>query len=170
MTLKGCKDMMTDQRPLVGIGMMILKEGKVLLGKRKGAHGAGEYAFPGGQLEHPESFEDCARRETREESGIEITNLRFQSSPPSRPMPRSIMCTLGSSRSGNGASPRASNPRAAKRGPGMIWMICPTHSSRWRDLPQRAIEAVAPMTMRLSEHDRRATVSGGEEPSAPMGL
>jgi len=57
---------------------MILKEGKILLGKRKGAHGDGEYSFPGGHLEYMESFEECARRETREECGIEIENVRFQ--------------------------------------------------------------------------------------------
>jgi 8-oxo-dGTP diphosphatase len=69
---------MEHNHPQVGVGVMILKEGKVLLGKRKGAHGAGEYAFPGGHLEYRESFEECARRETQEESGLEITNIRFQ--------------------------------------------------------------------------------------------
>ena len=68
---------MEDERPKVGIGVMVLKDGKVLLGKRKNAHGAGEYSFPGGHLEYKESFEDCARRETREEAGIEIENVRF---------------------------------------------------------------------------------------------
>ena len=62
----------------VGVGVMILKEGKILLAQRKGSHGAGKYAFPGGHLEHGESFADCAIRETREEAGIEITNVRFQ--------------------------------------------------------------------------------------------
>jgi 8-oxo-dGTP diphosphatase len=65
-------------RPIkVGIGVMILKDGKVLMGRRKSAHGDGEYAWPGGHLEYMESFEDCARRETREEAGIEIANVRF---------------------------------------------------------------------------------------------
>ena len=50
---------------------------KVLLGKRKGAHGEGQYAFPGGHLEYMESFENCAKRETKEECGIEIGNARF---------------------------------------------------------------------------------------------
>lgn len=69
---------MTEQlRPKVGIGVMILKDGRVLLGKRKNAHGAGEYSFPGGHLEYMESFETCARRETMEEAGIEIDNVRF---------------------------------------------------------------------------------------------
>jgi len=67
-----------NNRPKVGIGAMILKEGKVLLGKRKGSHGEGEYAFPGGHLEYMESFESCARRETAEECGINIKKIQFQ--------------------------------------------------------------------------------------------
>lgn len=67
-----------QQRPKVGVGVMIWKDGKILLGKRKGSHGEGEYAFPGGHLEYMESFENCARRETREECGLEIENIRFQ--------------------------------------------------------------------------------------------
>jgi 8-oxo-dGTP diphosphatase len=43
----------------------------------RGSHGAGEYASPGGHLEHLEAFADCARREVREETGLEIDNLRF---------------------------------------------------------------------------------------------
>ena len=69
--------MKNDKIIKVGVGVMILKNGKVLLGKRKNAHGAGEYAFPGGHLEFGESIEDCARRETREEAGIEIKNIKF---------------------------------------------------------------------------------------------
>ena len=57
---------------------MIMKDGKVLLGKRKGSHGEGEHSFPGGHLEYMESFGECAKRETREECGIEIENIRFQ--------------------------------------------------------------------------------------------
>lgn len=57
---------------------MILKDGKVLLGKRKGSHGEGEFAFPGGHLEYMESFADCVKRELAEECGIEVKNIRFQ--------------------------------------------------------------------------------------------
>lgn len=64
-------------RPKVGIGVAVFKEGKILLGKRKGAHGSGEYAGPGGHLEHLEFFENCAKRETLEETGMEIGNVRF---------------------------------------------------------------------------------------------
>jgi 8-oxo-dGTP diphosphatase len=68
---------MNELYPRVGIGVMVLKDGKVLLGKRKGSHGAGEYAFPGGHLDYMESFEACARREVREETGMEIHHVRF---------------------------------------------------------------------------------------------
>lgn len=68
---------MENNYPKVGVGVMILKDGKVLLTKRKGSHGAGEYSFPGGHLEYMESFEDCAKRETLEECGIEIKNISF---------------------------------------------------------------------------------------------
>lgn len=67
-----------NQRPMVGIGVMILRDGRVLLGKRKGSHGAGEWSFPGGHLEYKEGFEDCVKREVAEECGIEIKNIRFQ--------------------------------------------------------------------------------------------
>jgi len=56
---------------------MIFKDGKVLLGRRKGSHGEGEYAWPGGHLEYMESIKECARREVREETGMEIKNIRF---------------------------------------------------------------------------------------------
>ncbi|OGZ69774.1 MAG: hypothetical protein A3D35_03215 [Candidatus Staskawiczbacteria bacterium RIFCSPHIGHO2_02_FULL_34_9] len=70
---------MDELRPKVGIGVMIMKEGKILLGKRKHKDGLGDgqYAGTGGHLEHMESFEDCLRRETREEAGIELDNIRF---------------------------------------------------------------------------------------------
>lgn len=35
----------------IGVGILIFKKNKVLLARRKGSHGAGEYAGPGGHLE-----------------------------------------------------------------------------------------------------------------------
>ena len=61
----------------VGIGVMVLKDGKILFKKRKASHGDGEWSFLGGHLEYMESYEECARREVREEAGIEIKNIRF---------------------------------------------------------------------------------------------
>jgi 8-oxo-dGTP diphosphatase len=69
---------MERHQPRVGVGVMVVKNGSVLLGQRKGSHGEGEYAFPGGHLEYMESFEQCAHRETLEECGVEIEHIRFQ--------------------------------------------------------------------------------------------
>jgi 8-oxo-dGTP diphosphatase len=67
-----------DNITKVGVGVMVLRDGKVLLGKRKGKkHGAGQYAWPGGHLEYMESIEGCAKREVKEESDMEIDNVRF---------------------------------------------------------------------------------------------
>ena len=68
---------MDEQKPKVGVGVMVFKNQKVLIGKRKGSHGEGEYTTPGGHLEYMESFEDCAKREVLEETGIEIENVKF---------------------------------------------------------------------------------------------
>lgn len=68
---------MEAERPRVGIGVLVFRDGKILLGKRKGSHAAGLYGGPGGHLEHMESFAECARREAKEEVGIEIENIQF---------------------------------------------------------------------------------------------
>ena len=60
-----------------GVGVLIFKNGKILLHKRFGAHGTGEYASPGGHSEFGESITDCAKRETMEETGIKIKNIKF---------------------------------------------------------------------------------------------
>lgn len=65
------------QRPFVGMGVLVMRNGQVLLGKRRGSHGAGFYAAPGGHIEYCESFEAAARREVQEETGLEITALRL---------------------------------------------------------------------------------------------
>lgn len=64
------------ERPKVGVGVIIRKEGEVLLLRRQGSHGAGTWSFPGGHLEFGETVEACAVRETMEEVGITIKNLR----------------------------------------------------------------------------------------------
>ena len=61
----------------VGIGVFIFKNGKFLVGHRKGSHGEGTWALPGGHLEFGESFERAAEREVAEENGLEIQNIEF---------------------------------------------------------------------------------------------
>ena len=64
-------------RPKVGIGVIVNKDGKILLGKRLNSHGKGTWSFPGGHLEFGESWEECAKREVIEETNLNITNLKF---------------------------------------------------------------------------------------------
>jgi len=67
------------ERPQVGIGLLIVKDDLILLGKRKSSHGTGEFGGPGGHLEGMESFEECILRELEEEAGpdIRVKNLGF---------------------------------------------------------------------------------------------
>lgn len=68
---------MAEQHPLVGVGVLVFRNGKILFGKRlKKDHGHGFYAGPGGHLEFGESIEECAAREVLEETGMTITNVR----------------------------------------------------------------------------------------------
>lgn len=66
-----------ENRPKVGVGVMVMKDGKILLGLRKGAHGENTYAWPGGHMEYMESFEDVVKREVKEETDLEVDNVRF---------------------------------------------------------------------------------------------
>ncbi len=60
------------ERPGVGLSVIVMRDNQVLLGRRKGSHGAGTWAFPGGHLEFYEEFKDCALRELREETGEDM--------------------------------------------------------------------------------------------------
>ncbi len=67
-----------------GVGVMLFRNGKVLFGKRhidpqKAAsvlHGEGTWTMVGGKLHFQESFEECARREVMEETGIKLNNFK----------------------------------------------------------------------------------------------
>lgn len=67
----------TTARPGVGVGVLVAHQGLLLLGKRRGAHGAGAWAAPGGRLEFGEDLEDCARRELAEETGLQASQLEL---------------------------------------------------------------------------------------------
>jgi 8-oxo-dGTP diphosphatase len=76
-----------NKKPGVGFGIMILKNNKVLLGKRHEdpekasslLHGEGTWTMPGGKLHFKEDLEEAACREVLEETGIKIKkeNLRM---------------------------------------------------------------------------------------------
>ena len=68
----------------VGFGIMLMRGGKILLGRRHAdpekadseLHGEGTWTMPGGKLEFGESFEDGAKREVFEETGLQLNEAR----------------------------------------------------------------------------------------------
>jgi 8-oxo-dGTP diphosphatase len=74
------------QRPKVGVGVMIFKSGKVLLGRRhedpnkadSELHGEGTWTMPGGKLDFQEKLADGAFRETLEETSINIDKNKIK--------------------------------------------------------------------------------------------
>jgi len=66
--------------PKIGVGVMITNQsGQVLLGLRCSAHGRGEWSFPGGHLEFGETIFAAAVREAKEETNLDIADLRVVS-------------------------------------------------------------------------------------------
>lgn len=70
------KRMYPDQ-PVVGIGSIIIKEGKIALIKRGNEPGKGKWSIPGGHVELGEPLEQAVIRETEEETGLDVENPRL---------------------------------------------------------------------------------------------
>jgi 8-oxo-dGTP diphosphatase len=64
-------------RPLVGIGVCVLHEGRVLLVRRGQPPSLGAWSLPGGAQELAETAEACARREVLEETGVTLGALHL---------------------------------------------------------------------------------------------
>lgn len=67
-----------EQKPQVGTAILITRDDKVLLMKRKGPHGAGTWSPPGGHLDFGETLEGCAAREAKEEVGVDVFDIQFR--------------------------------------------------------------------------------------------
>ena len=67
-----------EQKPQVGTAIILTKDNKVLLMKRKGSHSPGTWSTPGGHLDFGETLEGCAAREAKEEVGVEVVDIRFR--------------------------------------------------------------------------------------------
>lgn len=66
---------MTTKRsdgPVVGVGVVLIDEGRILLIQRGNEPQKGLWAVPGGKVEQGETMRDAARRETAEETGLEV--------------------------------------------------------------------------------------------------
>ncbi len=59
-------------RPLIGVGAVVIKEGKFLLVKRKYEPNVGNWSLPGGLIELGEKVCEALIREVIEECGIEV--------------------------------------------------------------------------------------------------
>ncbi len=60
------------ERPIVGVGAVIVDAGKVVLVRRRYEPLAGRWSLPGGTLELGETLETGAAREMREETGLHV--------------------------------------------------------------------------------------------------
>lgn len=67
-----------EARPLlVGVAVIVVREGNLLLGLRKSADGSGTWGFAGGKLEPGESVLQAAARELAEETGLQLQQPRW---------------------------------------------------------------------------------------------
>lgn len=65
--------------PRVGVGVWITRaDGRVLLVRRKNAHGEGTWSTPGGHLDFGEAPDVCAAREAEEETGVRIVGVTLR--------------------------------------------------------------------------------------------
>jgi mutator protein MutT len=64
-------------RPIVGIGIVVIRDDSVLLVRRGKPPNVGTWTLPGGAQELGETAEEAARRELREETGLEVDTLHF---------------------------------------------------------------------------------------------
>jgi len=62
----------------VGVAVLITRDNEVLLLRRANVHGAGSWAPPGGHLEYGEAPEECAIREAKEETGLDVEAVEFR--------------------------------------------------------------------------------------------
>ena len=60
------------ERPIVGVGAVIVDDGKVVLIKRRYEPLQGQWSLPGGGVEIGETLEAAVAREMREETGLEV--------------------------------------------------------------------------------------------------
>jgi ADP-ribose pyrophosphatase YjhB (NUDIX family) len=58
--------------PIVGVGAVVVKDGRAVIIKRGNEPYKGQWSIPGGRVEFGESLVDAVRREMREETGLEV--------------------------------------------------------------------------------------------------
>ena len=58
--------------PVVGVGAVIVRDGRAIIIKRANEPYKGQWSIPGGRVELGESLADAVRREMREETGLDV--------------------------------------------------------------------------------------------------
>ncbi len=64
-------------KPVVGVGAIILDADKILLEKRRNSPGKGKWSIPGGLVDLGETVEEAVIREVKEETGLEVHDPRL---------------------------------------------------------------------------------------------
>jgi ADP-ribose pyrophosphatase YjhB (NUDIX family) len=64
------------KRPLIGVGALIFRRGRILMALRGKKPLKGVWSLPGGALETGESLDSAVRREVREETGLEVKPVK----------------------------------------------------------------------------------------------
>ena len=60
------------KQPLVGVGAVLVRDGQILLEKRKNEPGKDKWSIPGGLVELGETVEQAVIREVKEETGLDV--------------------------------------------------------------------------------------------------
>ncbi|MEA2460671.1 MAG: 8-oxo-dGTP diphosphatase [Actinomycetota bacterium] len=63
---------MTEGRPEIAVGAIVVVEGRLLMVRRGHEPNKGLWTVPGGRVERGESLEDAVKREIREETGLAV--------------------------------------------------------------------------------------------------
>jgi len=96
-------DNQAKPKPAVGVGVMIIQDNKILLGKRHSnpdkadseLHGEGTWTLPGGKLHFKEGLKEAGKREVLEETGIKIKELGELISVSNDSVPDKHFVTIG---------------------------------------------------------------------------
>ena len=92
------------RNPVVGVAVVLLDDaGRILLGRRSAGGNVGEWCIPCGYVEWGEDIREAARREFREETGIDVADRRsvrrsFQLPQPQLPHRRRLVLRQGGRR------------------------------------------------------------------------
>src|SRR4051794_39622769 len=65
------------ERPVVGVGVVVWRDGKILLIQRGRAPRLGQWSLPGGGQQLGETTEQAARREVQEETALSLVRIEL---------------------------------------------------------------------------------------------